>query len=268
MVSRRVVNGALYVVFPRVYSVGNPMLGPLALELAALLSIGDNALISHRSAAAMWGFVAATGDGVVDATIIGRDRQPRPSLRVHRVGTLDAHDVRLRDGIPLTAPARTLIDFAAAARDDEIQAAISEARVLRLITDRDLEQALERCPIRSGIASLRAALGTAVGTMRTRREAERRLLSLLSKAGLPRPETNVRIEGMEVDFVWRDQRLIVETDGYQFHGHRSAFERDRKRDQALVAAGWRVIRVTWRQLEREPFAVVARIARALVFTRT
>ncbi len=89
----------------------------------------------------------------------------------------------------------------------------------------------------------------------TRSEAERKLLELLRDARLPPPETNARVLGYEVDFLWRAQKLVVEVDGYAFHGHRAAFERDRAKDQVLVAAGYRVIRVTWRQLEREPLVV-------------
>ena len=89
------------------------------------------------------------------------------------------------------------------------------------------------------------------------------MLRLLREARLPQPLTNVRVAGFEADFFWPDRKLIVEFDGYQFHGHRAAFERDRKRDAAHVLAGYRVIRVTWRQLTEEPLAVVATIARAL-----
>ena len=85
----------------------------------------------------------------------------------------------------------------------------------------------------------------------------------MRSAGLPRPETNVRVEGHEVDAIWREQRLIVEFDGYATHGTRRSFEEDRRRDQQLVAKGWRVVRITWRQLTDEPIAVVARLAAAL-----
>ncbi|MFZ0041498.1 MAG: DUF559 domain-containing protein [Solirubrobacteraceae bacterium] len=97
----------------------------------------------------------------------------------------------------------------------------------------------------------------------TRSKAERLLLALINEAELPRPMTNVRLHGYEVDFLWRAEKLVVEVDGHRFHGHRAAFERDRKRDQVLTAAGYRVIRVTWRQLEHEPVAVAVRIAQAL-----
>ncbi len=250
---------------PNVFGVGRAALEPLAAEVAALLYVGDDCVLSHATAAALWGF-AARPDDLIEVTLIGRNVRQRPGLRVYRVAELDVRDVRIRDGIPVTSPARTLIDLAARARDDELHAAISEARVLRLITDPELDQALDRCLTRSGSARLRNALKQQTGRLKTRRAAERRLLGLLSKAGLPTPETNVRIGGFEVDFVWRAQGLIVETDGYMYHSHRAAFERDRARDQLLVAAGFRVIRVTWRQLEREPLAVVARIAQALALT--
>jgi very-short-patch-repair endonuclease len=97
----------------------------------------------------------------------------------------------------------------------------------------------------------------------TRSEAERRLLELVRAARLPAPATNRRLHGHEVDFVWRPQRLVVEVDGYAFHSSRSAFERDRRRDADLIREGYRVIRLTWRQLTREPEAVVALLARAL-----
>jgi very-short-patch-repair endonuclease len=163
----------------------------------------------------------------------------------------------------VTAPARALVDLAASAPDHEIERAIAEARVQNLVTDRELEQALERAPVRTGAAKLRALASTDASRLWTRTEIERQLLRLLARAGLPTPETNARINGHEVDFLWRAQRLIVETDGYGAHGHQGAFERDRRRDQTHVASGYRVIRVTWRQLQREPLTVIASIAQAL-----
>ena len=163
----------------------------------------------------------------------------------------------------MTAPARALIDLAASASYHELERAIAEARVQKLVSDRDLARALERAPVRTGAAKLRAIASTDASRLRTRTELERQLLHLLARAGLPTPETNVRVNGCEVDFLWRAQRLIVETDGYGAHSHEGAFERDRRRDQTHVAAGYRVIRVTWRQLQREPLTVIASIAQAL-----
>jgi very-short-patch-repair endonuclease len=106
------------------------------------------------------------------------------------------------------------------------------------------------------------------GPALTRSEAEARLLSLIRTARLPAPSTNARLHGLEVDFLWPEQRLVVEVDGFTFHGDRAAFERDRERDATLVASGFRVIRVTWRQLVDQPLVVVARIASALAASPT
>jgi very-short-patch-repair endonuclease len=120
---------------------------------------------------------------------------------------------------------------------------------------------VERNPRRPGTSALLRAL--AREPRLTRSQAERRLLALVRRAGLPLPETNVRVLGHEVDGLWRDERLIVEVDGFDAHGTRAAFERDRRRDAELVAPGYRVIRVTWRQLCDEPEQLIARLAAAL-----
>jgi very-short-patch-repair endonuclease len=259
--SRLVKRGTLYPLLPRVFAVGRPALEPLALELAVVLWLGRDAVLSHRSAAAIWGLVPAP-DGQVDVTIVGRDARPHDGITTYRVDEINGRDVRIRDDLPVTAPARTVIDLASRCADGVFDRAMAEAQVLRLLTEREIEQALSRAPTRSGSARIRAALRE-TGPGMTRSEGERRTLRLLERARLPRPETNVPLLGYEVDFLWRAQRLVLEVDGYRFHGHRAAFERDREKDQTLTAAGYRVIRVTWRQVEREPFVIVARIAQAL-----
>jgi very-short-patch-repair endonuclease len=261
-VARRVAGGKLHPVLPAVFAVGHPGLEPGAAELAVLLSVGDDCVLSHGTAAAAWGVAPAPLD-VVEVTVVGRSVRPRAGTRIHRVGALDSRDVRIKDNLPVTAPARTLIDWASGVSDDALGQALNQARVLGLVRDSEIEAAIARCPTRTGTARMRRVL-IAEGTSGfTRSEAERLLLALLRQAKLSPPETNVRLLGYEVDFLWRAERLVVEVDGAAFHGHRRAFERDRGRDQVLVAAGYRVIRVTWRQLEREPLAVLARIAQAL-----
>ncbi len=141
---------------------------------------------------------------------------------------------------------------------------MAEGRVAGLIKDTDLTAASARCPRRSGTARLNLVIRQEVGRAPTRSHAERLLLSVVRRADLPEPMVNVRLLGFEVDFLWREARLVVEMDGFAAHGHRGAFEKDRRRDQVLIAAGYRVIRVTWRQLCEEPVAVAARIAQALV----
>jgi very-short-patch-repair endonuclease len=229
--------------------------------VAALLHAGDDCVLSHDTAAAVWGLVGDSDP--VHVTLAGRRIRAQPGLDLHRVSTLDIRDVRICRGFPVTAPARTLLDRAAVVGEDELLRTLAQARVKRLVTDADLAGALERAPTRPGAALLRRVLRQEVGAAPTRSEAERRLLRLVADAELPVPETNVRRHGFEVDFVWRAARLVLEIDGYAFHGHRGAFEANRRRDQVLVAAGYRVIRVTWRQLCEEPLAVAVRIAQAL-----
>jgi len=163
----------------------------------------------------------------------------------------------------VTSPARTVCDLAATEPRKDVERALEEAIFARLTTEREVEAVLDRHGNRPGSALMRAILHAEAGTGLTRSAAERALLKLIAAAHLPRPEKNVRVSGHVADFLWRAERLIVEVDGYRFHGHRAAFERDRRRDRTLRAAGYEVIRITWRALKDEPFGVVADLTRAL-----
>jgi very-short-patch-repair endonuclease len=143
-----------------------------------------------------------------------------------------------------------------------MERAFAEAHAQRLVTPTEIEQLLERAGPRAGSSQLRALLSDNASGY-TRSKAERVLRGLLRAANLRLPRFNARVEGYEVDAVWPEQRLVVEIDGYAYHGHRAQFERDRRRDLALVAAGYRVIRISWRQLTNEPFVVIAVISAAL-----
>src|SRR5262249_38133289 len=149
---------------------------------------------------------------------------------------LDEADRAARHGIPLTSPGRTLIDWAATAADHELYHALGEARVQKLVDDRALDEALDRAGRRAGVARLRALLEGEEELDYTPLKAERRMRRLIGEARLPRPVYQAVVEGWPVDFLWPDQRLIVEVDGYRFHSHRGAFERDRRKDMMLVAA--------------------------------
>ena len=248
-----------------VYLLGGPPPVPGARELAAILALGHSAVVSHRSAAAMWGLAAV--EATVEVTIVGGSARSRDRVKVHRAGGLDPLDRATRHGIPLTGPARTLIDFAATAADTELDRALSEARVQRLVNDRNLAEALSRAGNRAGVGRLRGVLAREDESEYTALEAERRMRQLVKQARLPRPTYGAIVEGWPVDLFWPEHRLVVEIDGYQFHGHRGAFERDRRKDAMLVAAGFRVIRITWRQLTEEPLAVAAALASALAVSR-
>jgi very-short-patch-repair endonuclease len=143
-----------------------------------------------------------------------------------------------------------------------LERAFGEAVARRLTTGAAVLDVLSRHPRQPGSRALRSVLGSDQLAL-TRSEAEERLLALIRRAGLPEPETNVRICGYEVDFLWRPQRLIVEMDGHAFHSTPERFESDRLRDGVLAAAGLRVMRVTWRQLTQEPEAILVRLGAAL-----
>lgn len=261
-IKRLVKAGGLHRIHRGVYIVGHLALAPHAREAAALLACGEGAMISHLSAAHLWGLLDAPPDEV-DVTLAGGHCRAKQGVRLHRRLRLDDRDVRTRHGLRLTSPARTLIDLAADASDGELERLIAEARVNHLLRNGELEAALARAGQRRGVARMRAFLGSEREPEITRSKLERACRRLLKKAGLQQPKANARAAGYEVDFLWPEERVILEVDGYRYHGHRRAFEWDRRKDMALADAGYLVIRITWRQLTEEPFAVIAHIARAL-----
>jgi very-short-patch-repair endonuclease len=165
--------------------------------------------------------------------------------------------------MPVTVPARTLLDLAATTPRRQLERLVEEAQVQRLLTHAELATMVERGAGRRGVRTLRGILDDLGEPLLTRSEAERTLLDIVRAAGLPLPRTNVQVAGVEVDAVWPEHELVVEVDGYAFHGTRTAFERDRRRDARLLLAGYRVIRLTWRQLTREPHQVATLLRRAL-----
>jgi very-short-patch-repair endonuclease len=236
---------------------------PGARELAAVLAVNGFGLVGYQFALALWGVVAQPQSDSVDLIVVGRTRHSRDGIRVHRVADLPSDERRLKNGIPVTSPARTLLDFASQAREDELECAIAEAYALELTNERELQRVLERHPFRSGAAALKGELKRERGPALTRSKAEQLMKLLVREAGLPAPLVNKKVAGFKADFLWPGRRLIVEEDGFRFHGSRRAFERDRKRDAAHILAGYRVIRITWRQLTEERVAVAVTIARAL-----
>ncbi|MDQ3678302.1 MAG: endonuclease domain-containing protein [Actinomycetota bacterium] len=193
-------------------------------------------------------------------TLVGNRRVRHEGIRTHRTASLPVIDIRTLHGIPITSPARTLLDSAPELTARELAAAVEQGQIKRLVTKHDLRATIDRAPTRAGAPALRAFLNEAAFT---RSEAERRLAALLRAAKLPRPAFNHTIEGFEVDAAWRVERVILEVDSYAFHATRAAFERDRRKDAALTRAGYLVLRTTWHELTNEPHALVARIAEAL-----
>jgi very-short-patch-repair endonuclease len=260
-VAGRVTAGRLRRLHRGVYLVG-PLEVPLARELAAVLACGERAVLSHRAAAALWGLRRASG-GDVDVTVGDADVRSRPGIRVHRTRRLRRGEATRRQRIPVTTPARTLFDLATVVDGQELGRALEQAEILRLVTPGGLEALLRAQRGRAGARALRRALDHRAGPALTRSEAEARLLALVRAARLPAPAANARVGRFEVDLLWSAERLVVEVDGYAFHATPEAFERDRSRDAELQVAGYRVLRVTWSQIVREPEALVARLAVAL-----
>lgn len=258
----RLATGRLHRLYPRVYIVGRPRLEPLAAATAAAMHFEGHALLSGRSA----GCLCELSEGPelpVEVTVVGIDARSRPNLEVHRTGTLSQADVRLWKGLPVTSPARTLLDLAGVLDLAELEAAYAMALRRKLVTPDEISAAIERAPGRKGVATLRALLEQGTEPTLTRSRYERKLRALIRAAELPQPLSNAKVEGHEVDFVWPRQKLVVEFDGFSIHGHREAFEVDRRRDQRLVAAGYRVLRITARQIDFTPHAVIARLAAAI-----
>jgi very-short-patch-repair endonuclease len=256
--NHRIATGALHHVLPGVLSVVHPLLEPLTAETAALLYAGDDSVLSHDSAAALWGLTLTPS--FVAITVIGRHVRIRPELHVHQAKALDIRDVRMHRGFPVTAPARTLIDCATSPTIDRL---LNEARVLKLVKDAEIDAAMERGPGRTGVAAMRALLEVESESGFTQSRAERRLKRIVAGSGMERPIFNTYVEGVRADAYWPRVKLIIEVDGYQAHGHWAAFQRDRARDRRLVAAGFVVLRFTWHQLIQRPLEVVAEIARTL-----
>jgi very-short-patch-repair endonuclease len=232
---------------------------PMARARGAVMACGDDAVVSHRSAACLFGLLPDIA-GDVEITVAGRNPGEHPGIRLHRVAALPKPDVTKVRGFKVTSIARTICDLAATESDHATEQAFQEALYRDIVTDTAVKAVLAREPTRRGAPTIRRLISD---PRLTRSEKERRLLKLIASAQLPAPLTNAPLHGYRADMYWPSHALVVEFDGWQAHGHRRAFESNRKRDQVMVAHGIRVLRVTDRHLEDEPIAVVARIAQAL-----
>ncbi|MFA4929522.1 MAG: type IV toxin-antitoxin system AbiEi family antitoxin domain-containing protein [Patulibacter sp.] len=259
--------GVLIPVAPRVLAVGRPAEGALARHLAAVLSIEREAWLSHRSAAAVWDLTPFEARQPVDLLVEGTPPRSRPDVRIRQTKRLDQADRGLRKGLPVTGIARTVVDLAGVLATDRVERVVAEAFALHRCRPADVRAALERTPTRRGHGTVRAVLEQADGPRRTRSEAERRFLEMVRTAGIESPRTNAKVGRYEVDAVWARERVIVEIDGYAFHGSRHRFEHDRRKDAELQAAGWIVFRVTWRGLTDDTLATVARLSAVLTSRR-
>lgn len=256
----RVVIRRLYRQHHGVYLLDPPeRASRVTLLTAAVEACGPGAVLSHRSGAELLELLPAHV-GYIEVTVVGHNAGDRPGIRRHRVAALDSRDISTRHGIRVTSPARTVLDNA---RHPLLEELIATGLDRGTVTQRQIEEAIARCPTRRGVRRLRRILNQRGGPRLTRSWGERRLLSLIREAGLPVPLTNRLLLGLKVDALWPDLKLVVEVDGYEFHGDRDSFEDDRARDAMLVAHGYRVIRFTARQLRDRPLLVMSQLAAAL-----
>lgn len=258
-IDRRIASGMLHPVYRGVYAVGHRRLTREGRWLAAVLAAGDEAVLSHESAAAVWQLRDKERDIEVTAPT---QRRKRRGVRMHQ-SVLAPRDVTTRHGIPVTTPIRTLRDLARTLRPEALEQAIRQAEYHRLASATSLSKAVNERP------KLREALAKAdLGKGPTRKGLEQRFRRFIQDHDLPKPtkfNAPIEIDGrrIEVDVLWRKQRLIVELDGHRAHTTTDAFHEDRARDQELVAAGFRVIRITSWQLGLEANRIAAVIRRLL-----
>jgi very-short-patch-repair endonuclease len=236
---RRIENGQLHRVHHGVYAVGHRGISQEGRWMAAVLACGEGAVLSHRSAASLWRLLKPV-NGPTDVSIpTTSGRKRRAGIRLHRRALLTSNSVTHPNRIPVTTPAQTIADLENVVSAAQRRRAIRQAEVLGLRTG--LERESER----------------------TRSELEHLFLQLCRKHQLPKPEVNVRIGRYEVDFLWRAQRLIVETDGYRYHRGAQAFEDDHDRDLELRSLGFDLRRFSYSQVTTAPQRVAAAVTKAL-----
>jgi predicted transcriptional regulator of viral defense system len=257
-VRSRVAAGRLHRVHSGVYAVGHSLLSRRAHWTAAVLACGPGAVLSHRDAADLIGLRPCSRRRI-DVTVRGRARRRRAGIDVHTSRHLDPADVTTVDGIPCTTVARTLVDLAEVLSRREVERAVERAEILRQFDLSALNAIRGRTPTRRGASMIASILREYTAEAPTKNELEKRFLSLCDDVGVPRPQVNVWVElpggGVEVDFLWEREGLIVETDGWETHGTKVAFERDRERDIRLRLAEWNPVRITWRRIENARDAV-------------
>jgi very-short-patch-repair endonuclease len=255
----RISVGRLHPLWWGVYAVGRPEVGERGRWMGAVLSCGSAALLSHRSAAALWGFRfphTTTIEVVVPASA---SRRPRRGVEVHRRVDLTAANRRRVDGIPVTDPVSTLVDLASCLNGERLERAVNEANRLDLVDPEELRAALGSLRVRPGLARLRSLLDRDVFEL-TDSVLEGRFLRLAREVGLAPPETQAQVNGYRVDFYWPFLGLIVETDGLRYHRTAAQQAKDRHRDQVHVAAGLTTLRFTARQLRFDRGRVCATLA--------
>jgi very-short-patch-repair endonuclease len=258
-IGRRIRAGRLHRLHEGVYAVGHRSLTQRSRWMAAVLACGPNAVLSHWSAAALWG-IRGNRSGPIDITSPSKTKS-RGAIRRHRM-LLPRDEVTVEHGIPVTTAPRMVFDLAAVSDAHVVESALRQCEYLRLYDPLSLGDLVDRYPGQRGNRNARAALARLEESSgETEAGLEERFLSFLDAHRLPRPDFNAWLEAQgqryKVDCLWPDQRLIAELDSWQAHGTRSSFQSDKTRDRRLLRAGYRTTRITWAQLDDEPEQVAA-----------
>lgn len=241
-IGRLLTSGRLHRLYKGVYAVGHPDPSSLGRRLAAVRACGPGALLSHISNAAHLGLRSSSASRI-DITVPRRSSLSHRGIRIHRRTTLINEDMTVVDAVPCTSWARTLLDVAPLVDERALEKAIERAEILELYDHRAILSLLERAWGQPGTRRLADALGIArPGHTVTNSSLEELMLGLCRRWGLPEPEVNAELllggDRAQVDFLWREQRVVVEVDGFKYHKTRAAFRRDRKRDRLLEVEGY------------------------------
>jgi len=263
-IKHRVRRGRLHRIRPGVFALGRPDLTDRGHWMAAVLSCGAGAALSHISAGELWG-VLKQRPGPIHVSLPSPIQRRPAGIIVHRSTVLADHRVE-RDRIPVTSPSQTLIAVAALLPSRRLEAAVNEADKLDLIDPESLRAELEAHRGRRGVGVLRDLLDRRTFRL-TDSELERRFLRLVRKARLPLPVTGRKVNGFRVDFFWPELGLVVETDGLRYHRTAAQQAVDRRRDQAHAAAGLATLRFTHAQVRFEQEAVASTLRRVILRLR-
>jgi very-short-patch-repair endonuclease len=258
--------GWLHSIHRGVYVVGRRAVSAEGRWMAAVLACGEGAVLSHRSAGELWGLRRRRASNAPVDVAIPRRRgcRPRRGLLLHRLPTLATAEITTRMRIPVTSPARTILDLASCLPRRQLERAMDEAERLNFCNEEDLVRIVAAHRGRAGAGALASVIREhRAGSTATRSELEERFLALCRMHRLPQPGVNVPLLDYVVDFFWAPAQLVVEVDGRQSHGTRRAFQGDRDRDGRLAVAGYRVVRFTWWDVMRRPSVVADRVRRLL-----
>ncbi|HEX6679079.1 MAG TPA: type IV toxin-antitoxin system AbiEi family antitoxin domain-containing protein [Gaiellaceae bacterium] len=258
-IANRLTKGSLIRVFPGVYRVGHSAPSVEATYMAAVLACGEGAVLGGRAAAFLLGLIRGKAPG---PSVHTRAERQIDGIATRRARQMDPRDITTWKGIPVTTPARTLVDLAESFSPDELARAMHQADVLHRTTPDDVEAVLGRRPTSKGAAKLREVIHGDQGRILSK--LERAFIRLLKQNNLPLPTTNRPAGGLFVDCRWPERKLTVELDGYRYHRSRHAWQKDRKRERDAYARGDQFRRYTWGDVVEHPAPTLSELRAVLI----